>query len=114
MCGSNCVIMHYTGAECDVTPYTDAYEAIKSVPIVQAATAYDNPETGETIILILMTIVNPNQLRAYGITVQDNPFSEAPISIATEGHEFTMPLQIKGTKLGVSTRTPTDSELQSC
>ena len=119
------MIMHYTGAECDVTPYTDAYEAIKSVPIVQAATAYDNPETGETIILILNeaiwmgekmdhTLVNPNQLRAYGITVQDNPFSEAPIFIATEGHAFVMPLHIKGTTLGVSTRTPTDSELQSC
>jgi hypothetical protein len=32
--------MHYTGKECDVTPYTDAYEAISNVPIVQAATAY--------------------------------------------------------------------------
>jgi hypothetical protein len=38
--------MHYTGKECDVSPYTEAYEAIKSVPIVQAATAYDNRDTG--------------------------------------------------------------------
>ena len=27
-------------------PYTDAYKAIKSVPIVQADTEYENPETG--------------------------------------------------------------------
>jgi hypothetical protein len=53
VCGSNCTIIHFTGKECDVSPYTDTYEAIKSVPIVQAATAYDNPETGETTILIL-------------------------------------------------------------
>jgi hypothetical protein len=125
VCGSNCLIMHYTGKECDVSPYTDAYEAIKSVPIVQASTAYDNPETGETTILILNeaiwmgeqmehTLVNPNQLRAYGITVQDNPFAEAPIFISTEGNEFTLPLASKGTTLGVPTRTPTDHELQTC
>ena len=95
VCGSNCIIIHYTGKECDVTPYTDAYEAIKSVPIVQAATAYDNPETGECTILILNeaiwmgdkmdhTPVNPNQLRSFGITAQDNPFAEARIFTATE------------------------------
>jgi hypothetical protein len=125
VCGSNCIVMHFTGKECDVSPYTDAYEAIKSVPIVQAATAYDDPETGETSILILNeaiwmgdkmdhTLINPNQLRAYGLTVQDNPFSEAPIFISTEGHEFTLPLQSKGTILGVATRTPTDQDLQTC
>ena len=38
--------MHFTGNEFDVAPYTGAYEAIKAVPIVQAATAYENPETG--------------------------------------------------------------------
>jgi hypothetical protein len=47
VCGSNCLIMYYTGKECDVLPYTEAYEAIKSVPIVQAATAYHNRDTGE-------------------------------------------------------------------
>jgi hypothetical protein len=45
VCGSNCIIMHFTGKEFDVSPYTDTYEAIKSVPILKAATACDNPET---------------------------------------------------------------------
>ena len=68
------MIMHYTGKECDISPYTEAYEAIKSVPIVQAATAYGDTETGETTILIMNeaiwmgdqmdhTLVNPNQLQ---------------------------------------------------
>ena len=39
VCVSNCIIMYFTGKECDVAPYTDAYETIKEVPIVQAATA---------------------------------------------------------------------------
>ena len=37
--GSNCVVMHYTGRECDVSPYTEEYKPIQDVPIVQAATA---------------------------------------------------------------------------
>jgi hypothetical protein len=117
--------MYYTGKECDVSPYTEAYKAIKSVPIVQAATAYDNTDTGETTILILNeaiwmgdqmehTLINPNQLRAYGITVQDNPFDPAPIFISTEDNEFTLPLNSNGTVLGVATRTLTGQELQTC
>ena len=58
-----------------VAPYTDAYETSKTVPIVQAATEYENHETGEPTILILNkeiwmgatighTMVKPNQLRA--------------------------------------------------
>ena len=79
------------GKECDVATYTDAYETILAVPIFQTATAYDNPDTGENTIIILNkavwmgetvdhTLVKPNQLRVYGMTLQDNPFVEAPIS----------------------------------
>jgi hypothetical protein len=117
--------MYYTGKECDVSLYTEAYEAIKSVPIVQAATVYDNKDIGETTILILNeaiwmgdqmehTLINPNQLRAYGITAQDNPFDPAPIFISTEDNEFTLPLNSKESVLGVATRTPTNQELQTC
>ena len=83
------------------------------MPIVQASTAYNNPEIGETTILILNkaiwmgetmdhTLMNPNQLRAYGMTVQDNPFSEAPIYIATYYHDLMILLTSKGTMLGVT------------
>jgi hypothetical protein len=45
--------MHFTDKVCDASPCTDTYEAIKSVPIVQTATAFDHPDAGETTILIL-------------------------------------------------------------
>ena len=57
------------------------------------------------------TLVKTNQLRAYGMKVQDNPFAEAPIFIATEYHDFMFLLSYKGTIPGVPTRTPTDKEL---
>ena len=43
--------MQYSGRECDVSPYTDAYEAIKSVLIATAGTAWTSTETDETYIL---------------------------------------------------------------
>ena len=50
--GKNCVILAYTGRECDVSPYTDYYDAIKGVPIVTGATAWTSQATGETFILV--------------------------------------------------------------
>ena len=87
-------IAYFTGKDCDVAPYNDAYETKKAVPIVQAAIECDNTETGDNTILILdeaiwmseimdQNMLNPNQLRSYGMTVQYNPFTEAPIFIAT-------------------------------
>ena len=50
--GRNCALLHFTGRECDVTPYTDVYEPIKSVRIASAGTAYNSRETGQTYILV--------------------------------------------------------------
>ena len=36
---------------CDVYPYTDVHEAIKSVTIIQVDTTYDNPDTREMTVL---------------------------------------------------------------
>ena len=88
------------------------------MPIVQAATSYYNPETGDITIIILNksiwmgetvyhTLVNPNQLRAFGMTVQDNSFAESPIFIAAEYPDFMFLLSSKGAILGVDTRTLT-------
>jgi hypothetical protein len=60
------------------------------------------------------TLINPKQLRPYGITVQDKPFKAAPIFISAEDKKFTLSLSSKGTVLGVATRTPMDQELQTC
>jgi hypothetical protein len=82
--GPNFVILHYTGRECDVSLYTEVYESVKAVPIVSGATAWTNVETGLSYILAIneglwmhdtvrASLINPNQLRAYGITVQTTP-----------------------------------------
>ena len=78
--GKNCMVLAFTGRECDVSPYTDTYVSIKSVPIAKAGTAWTSPELGTTFILVSNkglwmgdkmdhTLVNPNQMRLFGIIV---------------------------------------------
>ena len=121
--GRNSVIISYTGRECDVSPYSDTYDAIKGVPIVSGATAWTCQFTGETYILVFHealwmgdvldhSLINPNQMRHYGVTVQDNPYHEDQMHIATEGDEFLIPLSHEGTTIFVDTRAPTAKELQ--
>jgi hypothetical protein len=123
--GSNCVILEYTGKECDVSPYRDDYDAIQNVPIVHAATAWQSKETGQTYILVMNeciwmgdtmshTLINPNQLRHFGTQVQDNPMSSQPLSIITEDNEFCMELTMSGTICSVDTFAPSEKELRTC
>ena len=60
------------------------------------------------------SLINPNQLRHFGVTVQDNPYDETEMHLETEDGELVIPLQASGTTISVSTRTPTDRELQEC
>ena len=36
--GRSCIILTYTGRECDVSPYSETYEFIKGAPIVMCPT----------------------------------------------------------------------------
>ena len=120
--GKNCIILSYTGKECDVSPYREDYESIKNVPIVTAATAWQSPITGQTYILVLNeaiwmgdhmdhSLINPNQLRHHGTMVQDDPTSSYPLSIITEDNEFCMELAMDGTIVTATTHSPSDSDL---
>ena len=119
--GANCVVLAYTGRECDVSPYDDKYEPVSGVPIVNAATAWQSPITGQVYILILNeslwmpqlpnTLVNQNQLRYFGTKVQDNPYSDIPMHIRTEDSSFSMKLESQGTTIFANTFAPTDKEL---
>ena len=122
--GKNFIILHYTGRECDVYPYTEEYEGIKGVQIVTEATSWTSQDTGETFVLVIHealwmpdslahSLVNPNQLRAFGTTIQDNPFG-GPMTLEDPEEEVQIPLQLQGTNIGFTTRTPTQQELDEC
>jgi hypothetical protein len=95
------------------------------VEIVTGATAWDDPESGETWILMLhealwfgdaikTTLFNPNQARAHGVKVQDDPTSRRPLSVYDPVTQVTIPMEMQGTIAGFVTRTPTDEDLDRC
>ena len=123
--GSNALIMNYTTRECDVSPYADTYQPITNVPIVTGATAVTGSTTGLTKILIFHeaiwmgdildhSLINPNQLRAHGVTVQDNPYDAVAMHISCADHDFIHSLRADGTTIYFDSRTPTSHELATC
>ncbi|KAI2511702.1 Reverse transcriptase (RNA-dependent DNA polymerase) [Fragilaria crotonensis] len=60
------------------------------------------------------TLINPNQLRHFGVQVQDNPYEGVQMHLATEDGDMIFPLDSDGTTIFLSTRTPTAIELHEC
>ncbi|GAX24495.1 hypothetical protein FisN_18Lu065 [Fistulifera solaris] len=123
--GKNFVVLSYTNRTANVYPYDASYEPVRGVPIVSAATAWTNPVTGETVILVLNeclyygsklphTLWNPNQLRYNGVTVNDNPFDPSEDSLTLQIDDLVVPLESSGTKIQFFSRTPTQHELDTC
>ncbi len=93
--------------------------------MVNAATAFTDDSTGETVILrfnqvlwygnrMKMSLINPNQLRHYGITVADDPTDKTrAFGISTEGGVH-IPFRMDGTTVYFETRVPTLHELDNC
>ena len=119
--GSNCVVLAYTGKECEVSPYADEYDAIRYVHVVTGATVWTNSQDGVPILLVFNealrmgdrlhhTLINTNQLRSYRVDVQDNPFAKEDLAIITD--DYIIPLDTQGTTIFFDTRSPTEVELQ--
>ena len=83
--GINCRPIFYTGQHCQAYGFHDKLTPINDVPIATVATAWSDHNTGESFILIIHealyfgdsmdhSLVNPNQLRANGVDVHDNPY----------------------------------------
>ena len=60
------------------------------------------------------TLVNPNQLQHFSVTVQDNPYSSSPLYIESPDPDFVLPLIVEGTNILAHIRTPTGEELATC
>jgi hypothetical protein len=59
------------------------------------------------------TLVNPNQLRHFGLSVQDNPYGGTQMHLATESGMY-FPLLFEGTTISLDTRTLTDCKFHKC
>jgi hypothetical protein len=122
--GPNFLILEFTGEQCDVTPYTNDYEPIINVSVVNAATAYPDDSTGETVILrfnqvlwygkrMTMSLINPNQMRHYGVTVSDDP-TDGTRAFGISTDDVHILFKMGGTTVYFETRVPTQYELENC
>ncbi len=126
--GANCRIISYTDKSCQVAPYHPDYAVMKDIPIVQAGTAFDDPNTGETIILVINqglyfgdnlpnSLINPNQMRMNGVEVDDVPkhlSSKSTHSIYVPEYDVRIPLSMRGVISYVPVRKPSVRELETC
>lgn len=100
----------------DVYSYDTSSKLIENIPIVTGATAYDGPVTDMTYILVFHeshfygarldhSLINPNQIRAYGIPIWDNPYDpQQSLAIDVVNDSLSISLQPLGAKLQFRTR----------
>jgi hypothetical protein len=123
--GKNFVIVEYTRRAADVYSYDKSIKPIENVPIVSGATAWDDPMTGETFILIINealyygnkldhSLINPNQVRHYGINFWDNPYDKVNGTKIDIDDAVTIKLRTIGTKILFESRSPSEQELRNC
>ena len=113
-------LIELTGRVADVYGYKgDDYDAIH---IVSGVTAYDHPEHGTVLLMIHQalwygtkmdhSLINPNQLRSYGVPIWDNPFDPTRNIHIDATDSVSIPLHQMGTKTLFNSLVPTDDELQ--
>ena len=60
------------------------------------------------------SLINPNQLRHYGLGFWDNPYDPVRKLQIDTNDDLVIPLQAQGTKLYFESRVPTRQELSEC
>jgi hypothetical protein len=123
--GCNFRMCEFDGVTCEVIPFSEEYESTKDVPIVSAATAWTNEQTGETVVLyfhqmlwygdkLANSLINPNQIRHIGRPVCDDVTDKARAFGININDEFVIPFTMTGTTISFETRVPSNWELDNC
>ena len=123
-------VLQDTGRVVSVEGFGEAVGQLSDVNIVTAAVAYDCPRTFHTYLLIFNEalyvaemqthLLNPAQMRAQGIIVNDVPLQHLPQeqrtlqshSIISEDPPLHIPLTLRGTMSGFTIRMPTWREIR--
>lgn len=130
-CGVNDVayILEHHGKVAEVHGFSKSLQSMQNIPIVKAALAYDIPETGETIILVINEalyfgnqlnniLLNQNQMRTHGLIVNDCPRhlskGKSTHSIKVEEQDICIPLKLYGIISYFDMQRPTKDEVYNC
>lgn len=115
------MLAYYTGQVCDVALYSEEYQAIHDMSVVGAYTT----ETSLTYILefheglwfgsrLKNSLWNPNQLRAVGLSVCDDPFDpNRELGFYDPVSDMAVPLEMDSVAF-LRTHVPSIDEVHSC
>ena len=119
--GANWRLMNTTGQVCEVQPFLNSCDPATNVPIAQCCTVWTDVHNGGQEYLLVAdqmlwfgpdlpnSLLNPNQLRANGLSVDDNPFSPDVFGISTDS--TFIPFDSTGTIVHFGSRVPTPFEM---
>ena len=117
--GANWALLEYTGEICEVSPFLTTYDPIQEIPVARCCTVWTSDQTGIDYLLVgdqmlwfgtLLpnSLLNPNQIRSFGLEVFDNPFNDQEFGI--DGHDAFIPFDTTGTIVHFDSRVPTGWE----
>jgi hypothetical protein len=118
--GSNWSVLEYTGQLCEVTPFLSSYEPVTEIPIARCCTVWtDKTDSSEYLLVgdqmlwfgnqMINSLINPNQLQAYGLSVNDDPFDNTR-AFGIDIENAFIPFDTTGTVVHFETRVPTEWE----
>jgi hypothetical protein len=117
---SNWSLLEYTGQMCEVTPFLSTYEPVSEIPIARCCTVWMDQSCSLEYLLVgdqmlwfgtLLPIffIKPNQLQAYGLLVNDDPFDHSQ-EFCIDGEHAFIPFDTTGTVVHFASRVPTNWE----
>ena len=121
--GKNFRPLHWSNLMRTVSPFLPEYESAENIEIYTAATAWTN-DHGKTFILVFgqglwfgdridRSLVNPNQCRAFGISLCDDP-TDTHRALGFHTDKVLIELFMKGTIATMRTHCPSQEELDTC
>ena len=92
--GANWNLMHYTGEICEVSSFLNAYASVQDILVARCCTVWTDDEGKEYVLVgdemlwfgtsLENLMIIPNQICAYGLSVNDDPFNKNDLGINIE------------------------------
>jgi len=116
--GLNFRMLVDTGDRCDVQPYSDHYDPMVDIPVATVATICNVGGVDYILVfhetlffgkLLDFSLINPNQLRHAGVSVQDDYTRDEPFGITVE--DVFIPFDMEGTTIRFGSVAPTGTQI---
>ena len=112
--------MELTGEVCNVNPFLNSYSPIQEIPVARCWTVWtDQTNSMEYLLvgnqmlwfatLLPHSLINPNQIWAYGLTINDDPF-DMTCFFGINTDQTVIPFNTTGTVVHFESRVPTEWE----